>query len=224
MFKKLREYLFDIEDEVKKDDKEKKQDKNLEEKIIPEEENIVRKLSEAELKQHQQHVEKTQRHDKNAVMFVDDVFDKPKPKNDAYPSTSEKRFKPRPFISPVHGVLDEQEPVPVKEEKVEDEAKVDYAEIRTKAFENVNSVTPTSTPKKEKGQERTPLFETSEIVNLKKRLQIDDEPGRISDENVSLEEAYRNSEEDVEYDIYKIKKKANKKERKLNLLDLLEDE
>ncbi len=166
-------------------------------------------------------------------MFVDDVFDKPKPKASAYSSNSEKRFKPKPFISPVYGDLGkkEEEPVEVIENFEEEETRPDFEEIRNKGFVNVSSVTVTTPPKSEqkdtsesKKKSDSAIFDTKEIVNLKKRLQIDDEPGRVSDENVTMEEAY--ASEDVEYDIYKIKEKAKaeKEGRKMNLLDLLSDD
>lgn len=232
MFKKIKEFLFDddtMENNVEEDKILANKPAEIVKPVALSDDNILRTLTEEE-KMKQLQLEQKYKEKESSVIFVDDVFDKPKPKSQAYPTTLEKKFKPRPFISPVHGVINEEIEDPVQidlEEEVYEEKKMDYEQIRERAFGSGKSVMVTDSVEvkdfvESTSSEESILFKTQEIVNIKKRMQVDTQPSRVIDDNLTLDEAFNAvNGEDVELDINKVRE--NEQNRKMSLLDLLDD-
>lgn len=135
---------------------------------------------------------------KKQVMFVDETFDRqekpatseqvftPAPK---YTDTNEKKFKPTSYISPVHGLIKEAEEVVEFETQAKTTSESDYAKIRDKAFGN--AVFSDEIEEIEKGDAK--FFATNEIIDLQKRMQIDN--SQVIDKDLSVEEAAKRAEQ-----------------------------
>ncbi len=133
---------------------------------------------------------------KKQVMFVDEAFKReekvkvqePQPTNPApkYTDANEKKFKPSSYISPVHGLLKKADEVEEYKSEVKTKSESDYSKIRDKAFGSST----------EEIEEDSKFFETSEIVDLQKRMQVDGE--KSLDKNLTIDEACERAQTDGE--------------------------
>lgn len=138
---------------------------------------------------------------KKQVMFVDETFDRKEkglqientvvqaPK---YTDINEKKFKPSSYISPVHGLIKEAEEVEEYIEEVKTTRESDYSKIRSKAFGNAvfdeKQLSAIEEVEKEIEDHSAKIFQTSEIIDLQKRMQVDSD--KTIDKNLTVDDAY----------------------------------
>lgn len=167
---------------------------------------------------------------KKQVLFMDEDFQRTTEKKQESVEkpvkyvSDEPKFKPSSFISPVHGLLKNAEEVPEYETEKKTKSESDYAKIRERAFEK-GSEDNDEVEERDIEEEVQALednasfkiFKTSEIVNLQKRIQIDDSASY--DENTSLEDAYKYAKDNQYIDT----KNFQDQDKQHNLFDLLDD-
>ncbi|MFV0498745.1 MAG: hypothetical protein ACK5NF_01760 [Bacilli bacterium] len=127
--------------------------------------------------------------EKKQVLFFDKDFERKEnpvqPQEESslkYKDTSNKKFKPSSYISPVHGLLKEADDVVEFKSETKTISESDYSVIRKRVFGNdvfLDELVEDNDSK---------LFATEEIIDLHKRMQIDNEPAL--DKNLTVEEAY----------------------------------
>ncbi len=132
---------------------------------------------------------------KKQVMFVDETFERkgkvveeqPPVQAPKYTELNEKKFRPTSYISPVHGLLKEAEEVEVYETETKTVSESDYSKIRDKAFGNA-----VFEQEEDEKENQAKFFETSEIIDLQKRMQIDND--HVLDKDLTVDEACRRAE------------------------------
>ncbi len=168
------------------------------------------------------------------VLFVDEEFENTQPiqkpqdntkKSEVYNDVTENKFRPTKFISPIHGLLKEPEEAKKVELGSKTIAESDYAKIRNKAFpgdsddiqevndDDVKVVSDHTNSKHFK------IFKTSEIVDLKSRIQVENDSS--IDANMSIDEAYDKSENNEVFDSNTLKEKVEDTQDLFDLLDEL---
>lgn len=188
--------FFTYEDDGSEDEKEKKDSEKI---------NLKKELMEERKKYAKQEkfddtvisTEEAIEPVKKQVMFVDETFERKEkvveeqnpiqaPK---YTELNEKKFKPTSYISPVHGLIKEAEPVEVYETETKTISESDYSKIRDKAFGNAVFLQEEDEEEKEN---EAKFFATSEIIDLQKRMQIDND--HVLDKDLTVDEAYKRAE------------------------------
>ncbi len=161
------------------------------------------------------------------VLFVDEDFERrekvvEKQQTPAFTSnkyvSDEPKFKPSNYISPVHGLIKEAEDFEVQELEEKTTSESDYSKIRERVFNDK------STEKNNfEDSENFKIFKTSEIINIKKRIQVDE--SEVYDANTSIEDAYGNATNDSYVDTKSLSNHESKPDSDLfNLLDDLKED
>ncbi len=165
------------------------------------------------------------------VLFVDEDFERKEKKSEPKPEvksesafnktkyiSEEPKFKPSSYISPVHGLIKEAEEIEVQEHEEKTVSESDYAKIRERVFndgkQNVDELDDSANFK---------IFKTSEIINIKRRIQVDED--EIYDETTSIEDAYAHASDDNYVDTKNFNNgQAPSQSDLFNLLDELKEE
>ncbi len=166
------------------------------------------------------------------MLFVDEEFEPKKEKEvvdtpskgAVYNGVTENKFRPTKFISPIHGLLKEPEEAKEVELGSKTVSESDYAKIRDKAFpdkpeepiedeEEVNVVSDHTNSKHFK------IFKTSEIVDLKSRIQVENDSS--IDASTSIDDAYVKSENNEVFDSNTLKENVADTQDLFDLLDEL---
>lgn len=164
------------------------------------------------------------------VLFVDEDFvrkqnepvEKEKFTDAPKYNTDTPKFKPSNYISPVHGLIKEAEKVEVKEHEVKTTSESDYSIIREKILKDASKSSTIEQKDELEDSSSFKIFKTSEIINISKRVQIDE--SEIYDENTSIEDAYSNAEEDNYVDVKSFNAKREEQSDLFDLLDELKEE
>lgn len=163
------------------------------------------------------------------VLFVDEVFERKEKRVDntedkksvKYNDLGERKFKASSYISPVHGLIKGAEEVPQFEHESKTKSERDYVKIRKKAF-GIELEDRDEDPVDDAIEDTDfKLFKTSEIVDIKKRLQVDDAEPMAKD--FTLDEAY-NAKTDIDSKLLNSNKhEAIDEDKPGYLFDLLDE-
>ncbi len=216
MIDKLKNFFFDGEEDQEKEklkkeiiDESKKYNQNSDKKAESE---IVLKPVEKQ------------------VLFVDEDFEpkvqktnKVSEKKEVYNDVTEKKFKPSRHISPIHGLVKEADEVKETVLGSKTVSESDYAKIRDKAYptevEDENVESDITITKDHTNSKNFKIFKTSEIVDLKTRIQVENESS--IDKNTSLDDAYEKSQNDETFDSNTLKNDDTTTQDLFDLLDEL---
>ncbi len=216
--------IVDLFSEVEEDDVRDTEKEKLKKELLEESKKYRKTNNSIETESNLEEVQKQ-------VLFVDEDFERKESKVEVKPETSKEngfakskyvseqpKFKPSSYISPVHGLIKEAEEIEVQEHEEKTVSESDYAKIRERVFSDSKQVENSFDD-----SANFKIFKTSEIINIKRRIQVDEE--EVYDENTSIEDAYQNANEESYVDTKNFNNgQATSQSDLFNLLDELKEE